>query len=214
MLLWERLTATTRVDQTPDPNQQKTEIVPRRLPYDTRCCAITKVGRRCRGKIRKGTEFCAFHDPQLAAERRRRQTGKGGSRHHKLSHIPGGYLKKLTSRRAVGDAMDRLYREVRLGMVTPEMGAVLFNVLTRILDAGLYNTKGTAKRPSGRSKADKMRPKLKELLTQAERRAWRRAVANAPAAFVHNRKPATEGKASGEERKAAPGRKVALPAAS
>ena len=95
--------------------------------------------------------------------------------------LPDGYLRKLTSRRAVGEAMDRLYREVRLGVLTPEMGAVLFGILTRILDSDLLAS-GPPKRPSSRrSKAEKIRPKLRQLLTRADRAAWQAAVANAPA---------------------------------
>ena len=99
---------------------------------------------------------------------------------NRLARLPDGYLRKLTTRRTVGEAMDRLYREIRLGKVTPEMGKVLFGVLTRLLDAGLVD--GGKELPNtGRSRAEKVRPKLSELLTRAERSAWRRAVANAPA---------------------------------
>lgn len=82
--------------------------------------------------------------------------------------------------------MDRLYREVRVGIITPEMGRVLFNILTRIMDAGLLVETEAATRSRGRAKADKLRPKFAELLTQAERRAWRKAVADAPADFLRN----------------------------
>jgi hypothetical protein len=71
--------------------------------------------------------------------------------------------------------MDRLYREVRLGVITPEMGKVLFGVLTRLLDSGLVATGPCPQR----SKAARVRPKLRELLTRAERVEWTQAVANA-----------------------------------
>lgn len=154
-----------------------------RLPYDKRCAAKTKSGRRCRGRIREGTEFCAFHDPEVSPQQRRYNAKKGGRTRRRLSHIPDGYLRKLTDRASVGHAMDRLYREVRLGVVTPEMGRVLFDILCRLLDAmqgdgGLFGEKRTR---AGR--ADRIRPKLSEVLTEPEQQAWRQAVANAPAEF-------------------------------
>lgn len=72
--------------------------------------------------------------------------------------------------------MDRLYREVRLGVVTPEMGRVLFGILTRILDSELLRP--TASKPNGRARADRVRPKLRIVLTRAERTAWNKAIAD------------------------------------
>jgi len=179
MLLWEMLEAPQhrrRTDQEQAPTEPKRA---HRLPFDTHCCAITKSGRRCRGKVRKGGEYCVFHDPELIAKRKKAVASPAAERRRKLSHLPDGYLRKLTDHRSVGLAMDRLYREIRLGMVTPEMGRVLFGVLTRILDSGLADLRQSPKMPS-RTKAARMRPKLESLLTQAEQVAWKKAVANAP----------------------------------
>jgi hypothetical protein len=179
MLLWETLYVRPEKRQRDGNGNGTTNSRTRRLPFDRRCSALTKSGKRCRGRIREGTEFCPFHDPAVSRERRRQIASKGGRRRRRLAHLPDGYLRRLTSRRAVGDAMDRLYREVRLGVITPEMGTVLFRVLTRILDSGLCDSAPTRVGSSGRSKTDRIRPKLSELLTRAERTAWRRAVANA-----------------------------------
>jgi hypothetical protein len=86
--------------------------------------------------------------------------------------------------------MDRLYREVRLGIITPEMGAVLFGILTRILDSGLCDSDAAKQTASRRAKVHKIRPKLSELLTRTERAAWKRAVANAPGLLPPIRRPA------------------------
>lgn len=207
MLFWEALGVAEspggdgRISAKPISNVQ-------RLPFDRRCSATTKAGRRCRGQIREGFDFCVFHDPSLTVERRRRNAIKGGRSHHRLSHLPGGYLRKLTCRRAVGHAMDRLYRELRLGIVTPEMASVLFSILTRIMDSGLCDGSSAEPRSSGRSRAERLRPKLRSLLTHAEHRAWRRAVRNAPAAFLRN------SAAAGQTGAVGPIRDVALPAAS
>jgi hypothetical protein len=80
--------------------------------------------------------------------------------------------------------MDRLYRELRLGIVTNEMGLVLFNILTRLLDSGLVDSGKLTATAGNRSKATRLRPKLNELLTRSERTAWQRAVANAPASVL------------------------------
>ena len=189
-LLWETLVARSAGEQEVKSGSANRAGGTRRLPYDKRCVAITKSGRRCRGRIRKDSEFCPFHDPALTAERRHRNSSKGGRNHHHLSRLPDGYLRRLTGKRAVGDAMDRLYREVRLGVVTPQMGNVLFKILTRIFDSGLCEDAGKSARSSRRSKADRIRPALAELLTRQERRAWREAVQSAPVAFLRNDPPA------------------------
>ena len=179
MLLWEFLTVPIE-NQTAQADQKST-IAPRlrRLPYDTRCSAITKSGRRCRGRILNGSDLCIFHDPVLAAKRQQRLAANRRRGNRRLTHLPDGYLRKLSNRRSVGNAMDRLYREVRLGIITPEMGNVLFGILARILDSNLI-TDVPAPGSVDRSKAGRIRPKLCALLTRAERMQWRRAVANAP----------------------------------
>lgn len=177
MLLWEALCVSDK-RPGPDPTAEGGPTVrSQRLPYDRRCSALTKTGTRCRGQIRGDGEFCLFHDPEIAARRRAAQTQSRSKKRRRLSHLPDGYLRKLTSTAAIGQAMDRLYREVRLGIITTEMGTVLFNLLTRLMDAGLVPL---GARPD-RTKASRIRPKLSDLLTRQERVAWKTAVANAPA---------------------------------
>ena len=183
MLFWEALTL-PRERNGGTPTLEAEVLCPQRLPFDKRCSVITKSGKRCRGRIRTGTEYCPLHDPAIAAERRRRPTPQGVRAHRRLSHLPDGYLRKLSNRAAVGNAMDRLYRELRLGIVTTEMGGVLFNILTRLLDSGLVDAGKVAASAGKRSKAARLRPKLSEWLTRSERAAWQRAVANAPASVV------------------------------
>lgn len=198
-LLWETLAAgSTSQKRRRDVPYGQTTKAPR-LPFDKRCAGITRAGKRCKGRIKTGSEYCSFHDPAMTSEHRKRNAAKGGRSRTNLAHVPGGYLRKVNSLRAVGDAMDRLYREVRLGIVTVEMGTVLFQILTRILDAGLYEpqTKGA---PSLRAKAIKLRPKLAELLTLEERRAWRQAVASAPSDFLRNAERARTGRTTSDKK--------------
>lgn len=183
MLFWEALTLPRERNGGP-PTTQPAALCPQRLPFDKRCAVVTKSGKRCKGRIRPGTDYCPLHDPALAEQRRLRPTSRGVHAHRRLSHLPDGYLRKLTNRAAVGNAMDRLYRELRLGIVTNEMGSVLFGILTRLLDSGLVDSGKLTAAAGNRSKATRLRPKLSELLTRSERAAWRRAVVSAPASVL------------------------------
>lgn len=172
MLFWESLSERTPRRSSNGSPAKTLTIRTRRLPYDRRCIALTKAGTRCRGRIRPGSDLCLFHDPNLAAERRKRMAAKRGQNRRRFSHLPDGYLRKLSTRTAVGEAMDRLYREIRLGTVSIEMGEVLFKILTRLLDSELVKSGPCP----DRSKAARIRPKLSELLTREERAAWKKAV--------------------------------------
>lgn len=180
MLLWELVSSELPASQTAARPHLDQVRHYQRLPYDTRCSARTKAGRRCRGKIRQGTEFCPFHDPAITPERRRRIAAKGGRSRNPLAHMPDGYLRKIKNRADVGHCMDRLYREVRLGVVTPQMGSVLFNILCRLLDSGIVDGSKPPTSPTRRSKASRIRPKIKDLLTPQERADWKQAIAQAP----------------------------------
>ena len=185
MLLWELLTRVVARDANAGvPTTSQADSVAMRLPYDTRCCVITKSGKRCRGRIRKGTEYCPLHDPSLVERREQQSAVARARRRHRLAHLPDGYLRKLTSRAAVGNAMDRLYRELRLGIITPEMAGVLFGILTRLMDSGLLDGGRVVDTAKSRSKADRLRPKMKELLTRVERVSWQKAIAAAPPSVV------------------------------
>ena len=182
MLLWELLSRPIVLVLGEAGDTQHAIPLSKRLPYEKRCSTITKSGKRCRGKIRKGSEFCALHDPEVV-ERRRGATGPSRkSARYRLAHLPDGYLRKLKNRAAVGNAMDRLYREARLGIISPEMAAVLFEILGRLMDSGLLDDGRIV--DVTRCKADRIRPKMKEWLTRPERTAWKKAVAHAPASVL------------------------------
>jgi len=182
MLLWELLSRPiVRVLGEAGDSQQSIPLS-KRLPYETRCSTITRSGRRCRGKIRKGSEFCALHDPEVVERRRGAVAPSRKSARYRLAHLPDGYLRKLKNRAAVGNAMDRLYREARLGIISPDMAAVLFEILNRLMDSGLLDEGRIV--DVTRCKADRIRPKMKEWLTRSERTAWKKAVVHAPASVL------------------------------
>jgi hypothetical protein len=183
MLLWEHLSKILPISSKRSDLAESPLLRSTRLPFDNRCAIITKSGKRCKGRIHKGGENCALHDPQVAAKRR--LAGAIPRRENPLSKLPDGYLRRLSTRASVGVAMDRLYREVRLGLATPEMGGVLFGILTRLMDSGLLD-KGRPPKSMNRSRADRMRPKLADLITRAEKAAWERAVSRAPVVVSQN----------------------------
>ena len=184
MLFWEALHTSLKGLESKSGNHNSLAHRTPRLPFDKRCGALTKTGTRCRGRIRKGSEFCPFHDPAVIAERRQ-PAAKHRPSHRRLTRLPNGYLRKLTDLTSIGQAMDRLYREVRLGIVTVEMGRVLFNILTRLMEADWIKT---GSHPH-RSKAVRMKPKLADLLTRQERAAWRKAVEQAPQSLIRPDEP-------------------------
>ena len=184
MLLWEALTVQVHANGRDHTNGCGVKLQPVRLPFDKRCLQITRSGKRCRGRVRKDSEYCPLHDPAFAEARRRGNAKRAPGTRSRLAHLPDGYLRKLKTTAAVGNAMDRLYREIRLGIVTPEMGRILFTVLTRLMDSGLLDAGRLGPKNFQRTKAARFRPKLSDLLTRAERSAWRKAVANAPAEVV------------------------------
>lgn len=95
--------------------------------------------------------------------------------------------------------MDRLYREIRLGIITPEMGRVMFSVLNRILESGLADQGGVPKNIQ-RTKAERLRPKLGMLLTRSEKSAWRKAVAHAPEKVLFKDEPSRSERRNGKSK--------------
>ena len=57
MLLWELLSKPLMQIANQSDDNQRSAPLSRRLPYETRCSTITKSGKRCRGKIRRGSEL-------------------------------------------------------------------------------------------------------------------------------------------------------------
>ena len=105
-----------------------------RLPGDLRCLARRKDGQRCRGRIREGSDYCVFHDPAVSAEERRANAAKGGRSDKRRARLPRGYPARLDNLHTVQKAMDRLYREIRAGVVDLETGRALFEILRPLVE--------------------------------------------------------------------------------
>lgn len=133
-LLWEMLRRPARQADEAKVGLTSLAEVPKRLPGDRRCVAWTRSGRRCRGRIRPGSEFCAFHDPSITAEKRRANAIKAAQTRRTRASLPKGYPRRLTTPEAARAALERLYAEIRAGVVTPEQARLLLEVLQRLLD--------------------------------------------------------------------------------
>ena len=66
MLLWEALAGPQQTNEPQKSDTPQTPVKTVRLPFDMRCSVVTKSGRRCRGRIRSGSDVCALHDPAVA----------------------------------------------------------------------------------------------------------------------------------------------------
>lgn len=123
-----------------------------RMPGDTRCIARCKSGSRCRGRIRKGSDYCLFHDPAMTPERRRAMAAKAAQSSRKRAALPKGYPRRLNTPEAVCRALDRLYREIRTGVVDAAMGRTLLAILLHLADRQ-RGQNGTAERSARRIQA-------------------------------------------------------------
>jgi hypothetical protein len=103
-----------------------------RVAGDTRCCGRRKDGGRCRGRARPGTDFCFFHDPAISSTQRREIAAKGGKSRRRRKTLPKGYPRQLNSPRTIQKALDRLYSEVRTGVLDAETGRTLLEVIERL----------------------------------------------------------------------------------
>jgi hypothetical protein len=102
-----------------------------RLPYDKKCTAITRTGRRCRARARSGSEFCAFHAPEMTTEQRQANAAKGGKSRRRQLSLMSRQLRSLSTPASVNRAMEKLYKEVRAGVISPEMGRTLLDIVMR-----------------------------------------------------------------------------------
>jgi hypothetical protein len=105
----------------------------RSIKDDTKCSARTRVGRPCRCRKAKDSQFCNFHDPQIAARIREQSQAKRAEKKRMLASLPDGYSKPLYSVDGIPNALDTLYREVRLGVVSPRTAGLMLAIVDRLL---------------------------------------------------------------------------------
>jgi hypothetical protein len=148
MLLWESIQSALRQGK------------PLHLPRNKRCAARTKAGTRCRGRTRRNKPWCIFHDPSVDLAERRRASGRGGAANRRTRYHLDGVAARITTRRGITEALDRLYNDTRAGLIAPETGLVLFQMLERLW--GTFKTSGSRRIASGKdhSQAARLRRKL------------------------------------------------------
>ena len=135
MLLWEAVGG-KKPQRQQSKNAPKPIITTRRLRSvqpDDRCSATTRIGRRCRCRRAQDSVYCNFHDPEISARIREKARQKREERKAQLANLPDGYMKSLNSADGVASALDNLYREVRLGVVSPRTAQVMLAIIDRLL---------------------------------------------------------------------------------
>ena len=133
MLLWEAVGGKRFRSQSSTPTIQPISTRVRSMQAGDRCTAHTRVGRQCRCRRARGSEFCAFHDPEISARIRAKAKAKREARKRQLASLPDAYLKTLTSPDGVGTALEHLFREVRLGVISPRTAQVMLAIVDRLL---------------------------------------------------------------------------------
>ena len=135
MLLWEAVGGKKPQHQQ-SKNAPKPIITTRRLRSvqpDDRCTATTRIGRRCQCRRAKDSVYCNFHDPEISARIREKARQKREERKAQLANLPDGYMKSLNTADGIASALDNLYREVRLGVVSPRTAQVMLAIIDRLL---------------------------------------------------------------------------------
>ena len=150
----------------------------RSIQQPDRCTAITRVGRRCRCKKAEGSDFCSFHDPVISAQIREKAQAKREAKKRELSSLPEGYLKTLSTIDGIADALDRLYREVRLGIVSPRTASVMLAIIDRLLEYDkLVSTVGR-RRTSKKQRAKEVRQQVGKALADLKQKSTSQTMGN------------------------------------
>jgi hypothetical protein len=154
----------------------------RSIQEESRCKARTRVGRPCRCRRAPGSEFCNFHDPVISARIREQARLQREEKKRMLAALPDGYSKPLYAVDGIPAALDTLYREVRLGVVSPRTAGLMLAIVDRLLVYDkLVGEKGP-RRVSKKLRIEEVRAQLQaaleELQLPAPARPVRTVVAN------------------------------------
>lgn len=133
MLLWEAVGKKKIANKPAAGTVKAITTRHRHIQADDRCMANTRIGRRCRCRRASGSEFCNFHDPAIAAQIRERAKAKRETKRRQLAGLPEEYMRTLTSPDGIAHALEHLFREVRLGVVSTRTAQILLGILDRML---------------------------------------------------------------------------------
>jgi hypothetical protein len=104
-------------------------------------CKSTKVdGNPCKAKARPGSEFCAFHDPAIAAKRAEGRRNGGKQRSRKAVVLPLDTAEVVLKDAAgVTELLGTTINQVRRGELDPKVASCvgyLSNMLMKSLECG------------------------------------------------------------------------------
>ncbi len=178
MLLWEAVSGN---NVTKSPAQTKVKAIstrPRSLRVNDRCAAQTRVGRRCRCRKAHGSDFCNFHDPEISARIRAASAAKREAKKQQLAALPEGYLKTLANTDGIVNALENVYREVRLGVISTRTASVLLAIVDRMIAYDkLISTVGR-RRTTKLQRAKELRMLVSDLMEDMETRGPAKQVAS------------------------------------
>lgn len=186
-LLWEAVSTKKTAGASAPAVVQPISTRLRSLQRHDRCAGRTRAGRQCRCRKAKTSEFCNFHDPEIAARIRERARAKREERKRQLAALPEGYDKSLNGPDGIAHALDTLYREVRLGIVSPRTASVMLSIIDRLLVYDKLVATHGPRRAAKKLRAQEIRQQLVAVLEEMKLPAPSRPVN----AVVTNVSPAT-----------------------
>jgi hypothetical protein len=166
MLLWEAVGG-KKVPKAGVPTKvQAISTRLRSVQASDRCESITRSGRRCRCRKAKESQFCNFHDPQISALIRERARQKRAERQAALAGLPAEYMKSLSTVDGIVGALDGLFREVRLGVVSPRTAGIMLSIIDRLMIYDKLVSEGARRRVDKRLRAHEVRAQLAAVIDE------------------------------------------------
>ncbi|HRX86142.1 MAG TPA: hypothetical protein P5572_14065 [Phycisphaerae bacterium] len=191
MLLWEAVGGKKVPKQGVPTKVQPISTRLRGMQANDRCEAMTRSGRRCRCRKATESKFCNFHDPEISARIRERARQKRAERQAALAGLPTEYMKSLGSVDGIIGALDGLFREVRLGVVSPRTAGIMLSIIDRLMIYDKLVSEGAKRRVSKRLRAHEVRSQLaaviEEMKLPAPQRQVKQVAATASPAPVQRR---------------------------
>lgn len=159
MLLWEAVGG-KKVPKRVSTVAQPISTRVRGMQANDRCEAMTRGGRRCRCRKARESHFCNFHDPVISARIRERAAQKRAERKAAMAGLPQEYMKSLSSFDGIVGALDGLFREVRLGVVSPRTASMMLSIIDRLMIYDKLVREGGRRRVNKRMRAQEVRTQL------------------------------------------------------
>lgn len=166
MLLWEAVGGKKVPKQGVPTKVQPISTRVRGMQAPDRCEAVTRAGRRCRCRKAAESKFCNFHDPEIAARIRECARQKRAERQAALAGLPTEYMKSLGSVDGIIGALDGLFREVRLGVVSPRTAGIMLSIIDRLMIYDKLVSEGAKRRVSKRLRAHEVRAQLAAVIEE------------------------------------------------